>query len=266
MEVADRFSALACLDLPFVAFAWEFCGIDANTALDDATLNSLFWIGANYHRPVDLPDTPGLSWREGILRCLESVQPRSRSSPPSSPSPVPHSSPLPFAAKASSPDVPVASPPASPLSSPPAPAPELLDSALPPEFSAPILTPVPAPPGPVPQVPAPPERPPDFDFPNNFFFFFGGGGGGGGVYSDGQSPLTHHGRRRPLILHGRLSPLTRHGSPGLPDLPWRLSSVSPSCTSLQGAHPPSPEVREGGNLSHVCSCFSLFGLFLVPIS
>ncbi|XP_016389017.1 deleted in malignant brain tumors 1 protein-like, partial [Sinocyclocheilus rhinocerous] len=29
-------------------------------ALDDATLNSLFWIGANYHHPIDLPDTTGL--------------------------------------------------------------------------------------------------------------------------------------------------------------------------------------------------------------
>ncbi len=109
-----------------------------NTGLDDATLNSLFWIGANYHRPVDLPDTTGLSWREGILWCLESVRPRSRTSPPSSPSAVPHSS-LP--------------PSAAPLSSPPAPAPELLDSALPPEFSGPILTPVPVLQGPLLQCP-----------------------------------------------------------------------------------------------------------------
>ncbi|KAK2878539.1 hypothetical protein Q8A67_019330 [Cirrhinus molitorella] len=54
------------------------------SASDDAMLNSLFWIGANYHRPVDLPDTTGLSWREGILRCLESVRPQSRTSPPTS--------------------------------------------------------------------------------------------------------------------------------------------------------------------------------------
>ncbi|KAL0195201.1 hypothetical protein M9458_008773, partial [Cirrhinus mrigala] len=37
-------------DLPFVDYAWE-------SGLDDATINSLFWTGANYYRPVDLPDT-----------------------------------------------------------------------------------------------------------------------------------------------------------------------------------------------------------------
>ncbi|KAL0154679.1 hypothetical protein M9458_048942, partial [Cirrhinus mrigala] len=52
---------------------------------DDAAINSLFWIGANYKRPVDLPDTTGLSWRKGILRCLESVRPQSRTSPPAVP-------------------------------------------------------------------------------------------------------------------------------------------------------------------------------------
>ncbi len=59
----------------------------------DATLNSLFWKGGNYYRPVDLPDTTGLSWREGILRRLESIWPRSRISLPSSPLAVPQSSP-----------------------------------------------------------------------------------------------------------------------------------------------------------------------------
>uniref|UniRef100_A0A672T0Q3 Zinc finger and BTB domain containing 47a n=1 Tax=Sinocyclocheilus grahami TaxID=75366 RepID=A0A672T0Q3_SINGR len=37
---------LACKDLPFVEYAREFFGIAVLTALDDATLNSLFWIGA----------------------------------------------------------------------------------------------------------------------------------------------------------------------------------------------------------------------------
>ncbi len=82
METAVRFSALA-RDLPLVEYAWEFCRFAVHT-LDDATLNFLFWIGTNYYRPVDLPETTGLSWREGILRCLECVQPRSRTSPPSS--------------------------------------------------------------------------------------------------------------------------------------------------------------------------------------
>ncbi len=59
-------------------------------AFDDAALNSLFWIWANDHRTVDLPDTTGLSWRKAIIRCLESVYPRSRAQPdpePSLPSP-----------------------------------------------------------------------------------------------------------------------------------------------------------------------------------
>ncbi|XP_058601096.1 mucin-7-like [Onychostoma macrolepis] len=84
----ETFSALALRDLLLMEYAQEFCGIVASMALDDATMNSLFWIGANYDRPVDLPDTTGLSWREGILRCLESVRPRSRTSPPSSPSAI----------------------------------------------------------------------------------------------------------------------------------------------------------------------------------
>ncbi len=82
MAIAVRFTVLARWDLLLEEFAREFSGLAVWTGLDDATLNSLFWIGAKYHRPMDLPDTTGLSWREGILRCLESVQPRSRTSPP----------------------------------------------------------------------------------------------------------------------------------------------------------------------------------------
>ncbi len=119
MDVANLFSALAHRDLPFGEYARKFCGLAVCTALKDATINSLFWIGANYHRPVDLPDTTGLSWREGILRCLESVQPRSRTSPPSSSSALPqtslsviaHSSLPPFAAHSSLPIAGKSSPP-----------------------------------------------------------------------------------------------------------------------------------------------------------
>ncbi len=46
---------------------WNSAG--ACTPLDDATINTLFLLGASYHRPVDLPDTTGLSWREGVFRC-----------------------------------------------------------------------------------------------------------------------------------------------------------------------------------------------------
>uniref|UniRef100_A0A671R3H4 Uncharacterized protein n=1 Tax=Sinocyclocheilus anshuiensis TaxID=1608454 RepID=A0A671R3H4_9TELE len=58
MEIAVRFSALARLDLPFVKYSWEFCRLAVATALDDATINFLFWLGGHYHCPVDLPDTP----------------------------------------------------------------------------------------------------------------------------------------------------------------------------------------------------------------
>ncbi|KAL0188679.1 hypothetical protein M9458_015778, partial [Cirrhinus mrigala] len=89
MEVVARFSTLARRDLPFVEYAREFCPgrLAMMSGLDDATINSLFWIGANYSRPVDLPDTTGLSWREGILQCLERVRPQSRTSPPAHPEP-----------------------------------------------------------------------------------------------------------------------------------------------------------------------------------
>ncbi len=78
MEVAARFIALDHQDLPFVEYYWELCRLAAAMALDDATILSLYWHGANSHRPVDLPDTTGLRWREGILRCLESVLPQVR--------------------------------------------------------------------------------------------------------------------------------------------------------------------------------------------
>ncbi len=68
-------------------YAVEFSQLAILMAFDDAALNSLFWIGANYHRPVDLSDTTGLSWREAIIRCLESVYPRSRTQPDPEPSP-----------------------------------------------------------------------------------------------------------------------------------------------------------------------------------
>ncbi len=128
MDVAAEFVSLAYRDLPFLEFAWEFCGLAAAaTALEDATINSLFWIWANYHRPVDLPDTTGLSWREGILRCLERVQPRSRTSPPSSPSAIPQpslsvaarSSPPPFTGKLTPPSAAFPSLPSAGKTTPP---------------------------------------------------------------------------------------------------------------------------------------------------
>ncbi len=74
-------------NLPLLEYAVEFSQLVVLTAFDNVTLNSLFWIGANYHRPVDLPDTTGLCWREAIIRCLESIYPRSRTQPDSEPHP-----------------------------------------------------------------------------------------------------------------------------------------------------------------------------------
>ncbi len=42
--------------------------------------SSSFRLGACYHHPTDLPDTTGLSWREGIFRFLGSVRARVRTS------------------------------------------------------------------------------------------------------------------------------------------------------------------------------------------
>ncbi len=95
MDATSRFAALARQGLPFYEYAGEFCKLAAATAWDDATLNKLFWLGANHHHPMDLPDTTGLSWREGVFRCLGSVRARARTSPPSFVAPA---SPPPFAA------------------------------------------------------------------------------------------------------------------------------------------------------------------------
>ncbi len=195
MDASSRFTALARQGLPFYEYAGEFCKLNAATAWDDATLNKLFWLGANHHRPVDLPDTTGLSWREGVFRCLASVRARARTSPPlfaapASPPPfAPHASPPPsaalplphtppFAAKAGLPAVSMASPPAVSMASPPAVPVASLPVAAPfrpvpaPRQRPPEPAPRQRPPEPAPQqcppvpapwmrlaVPAPPERP-----------------------------------------------------------------------------------------------------------
>ncbi|KAL0182313.1 hypothetical protein M9458_021688, partial [Cirrhinus mrigala] len=50
------FTSLAHKDLPLLEYAFN----DVRRRCD------------NYHHPVDLPDTTGLSWREAIIQCLES--------------------------------------------------------------------------------------------------------------------------------------------------------------------------------------------------
>ncbi len=77
--------ALSRRNLSFVEFAGEFCKLAAVTELHDAAILHLFRLGANYQRPMDLPDTTGLCWREGIYRCLGSYRSRVEPSPRVSP-------------------------------------------------------------------------------------------------------------------------------------------------------------------------------------
>ncbi len=96
MEFAAGVLALIRRDLPFVEYTAEFCGLAAVSKLHDATILHLFRLGACYHHPIDLPDTTGLSWREGIYRCLGSFRSRVETSPLLSPlvPPSSYSSPL----------------------------------------------------------------------------------------------------------------------------------------------------------------------------
>ncbi|KAF4106296.1 mucin-7-like [Onychostoma macrolepis] len=76
MEFVEAVAALALLDLPFFKFASQFCELTEKMTLADSVIIETFWLGATYHRPMDLPDTAGLCWREAILRCLGSVRAR----------------------------------------------------------------------------------------------------------------------------------------------------------------------------------------------
>ncbi len=93
MEFAACVLALSRRNLSFVEFAGEFCGLAAVTEMHDAAILHLFRLGASYHHPMDLPDTTGLCWREGIYRCLGSFWSRVGTSSSSSPRAPPSSSP-----------------------------------------------------------------------------------------------------------------------------------------------------------------------------
>ncbi len=91
MEFTACAYALSRRNLSFVEFAWEFCGLAVVMELHDTAILHLFRLGANYQHPMDLPDTTGLCWREGIYRCLGSFRSRVETSPLVSPlSPLAH--------------------------------------------------------------------------------------------------------------------------------------------------------------------------------
>jgi len=62
---------------------------NVHSPFDNWTLKSLFWIGANYHYLLDLPDPSGLNWMDAIIQCLKSVYPRPRMLPDPAPSSPP---------------------------------------------------------------------------------------------------------------------------------------------------------------------------------
>ncbi len=91
--IAAFFTSLARKDLPLLEYAVEFTFL---MAFNDAVLNSLFWIGANYHRSVDLPDTTGGRRLSGVWRVSCPDQEHSQTQSPAhhlpavrSPSPSP---------------------------------------------------------------------------------------------------------------------------------------------------------------------------------
>lgn len=49
-------------DLPLWKYSAQFCNLDQHSCLDDTTLKSIYLIGANYYRPLDLPEMGDLTW------------------------------------------------------------------------------------------------------------------------------------------------------------------------------------------------------------
>lgn len=88
MEYAALFTASAREGLLLRDYSLRFSQLAHRTAFNDETLKSLYWIGANYHRPEELPDIKKDTWREAVLRCLESVYPQI-TTPSMPPSPEP---------------------------------------------------------------------------------------------------------------------------------------------------------------------------------
>lgn len=63
---AAKFSTVAQISHNLLEYTeWFFC-LAVTCPYDDKTLKSLFWIGVNYHQPVDLPDTSRLKLTERL--------------------------------------------------------------------------------------------------------------------------------------------------------------------------------------------------------
>lgn len=56
MENAALFTELAHKGLTLLDYTVQFCTVAQWKTLDDGTLKSLYWIEANYHLLIDLPD------------------------------------------------------------------------------------------------------------------------------------------------------------------------------------------------------------------
>ncbi|ROL42589.1 hypothetical protein DPX16_13996 [Anabarilius grahami] len=88
-SLADQWSICIAPQEHAPYFTVEFCRLADRSPYDDEMLKSLYWIRVNFHHPIDLPDTQGLCLREAVVRCLESVYPRSIQPPQPNPEPSP---------------------------------------------------------------------------------------------------------------------------------------------------------------------------------
>jgi len=79
MEYSAKFAAVAQMSHNLLDFTVNFCHLAVTNLFIDETLKSLFWIGANYLHPVDLPDTSGLNRRDAIIRRWRAIARRNAS-------------------------------------------------------------------------------------------------------------------------------------------------------------------------------------------
>lgn len=75
MDLAAEFTAFAHEGLPVLEYNVRFCQLTLGSHFDDKTLKSLYWVGANYYNPLDLPEISKGTWREPLLKCMECTYP-----------------------------------------------------------------------------------------------------------------------------------------------------------------------------------------------